>query len=91
MWVMIDMAAMNLIASGATTTTERLKKSPRRLSEARNDLRMTSTSLLSLTFFAQFDVSTSARGPEKRMNDMRTTTRRAKERTASSSFCFELY
>jgi hypothetical protein len=89
---MIEMAAINLMARGAATTMmERLRKSPRRLRAARNDLRATRTTVLSLSCFAQFEVRKSARGPEKRMKDIKTTTRRAKERTASSSLTLELY
>jgi hypothetical protein len=81
---MIDIAAINLIASGATIITDRLRKSPSRLSESRNDLRIIKTSLLSLSPFAQFEVSISASGPEKSMKDIRITTRRAREYTATS-------
>jgi hypothetical protein len=88
---MIDIAAIHLIASGATTITERLRKSPSKLREARNDLRITNTSLLLLKPLAQFEVSTSASGPEKSMKDIRITTRRAREYTAASSVTFELY
>jgi hypothetical protein len=88
---MIDIAAINLIASGATMITERLRKSPSKLSDARNDLRITNTSLLSLNPLAHFEVSTSASGPEKSMKDIRITTRRAREYTAASSVTFELY
>jgi hypothetical protein len=88
---MIAIAAIHLIASGATMITERLRKSPSKLSEARNDLRNINTSLLSLKPLAQFEVSTSASGPEKSMKDIRITTRRAREYTAVSSVTFELY
>jgi hypothetical protein len=88
---MMVIAAINLIANGPTIITERLRKSPSRLSEARNDLRIINTSLLSLSPLAQFEVRTSATGPEKRMNDIKITTRRAKERMAISSSCCELY
>jgi hypothetical protein len=90
-WVIIDIAAINLMASGATTITERLRKSPSKLSDARNDLRITNTSLLSLNPLAHFEVSTSASGPEKSMKEIRITTRRAREYTAASSVTFELY
>jgi hypothetical protein len=89
--VSIEIAAINLMASGATTMTERLRKSPSRLREARKDRRATRTTLLSLSLFAQFEVSNSASGPEKSMKDIRITTRRAKERTASSSLTLELF
>jgi hypothetical protein len=80
------MAAIHLMASGATIITERLRKRPRRLSEARNDLRIIRTSLLSLRPFAHFEVSSSARGPEKRIKDIKMTTSRAKEYISLASY-----
>ena len=88
---MIVIAAINLTASGAKIITERLRKSPSRLSKARNILRIIKTSLLSLNPLAHFEVSKSARGPEKRMKESKITTRTAKEYTAASSVTFERY
>jgi hypothetical protein len=79
-WTMIEIVAINLMASGtATTMTERLSNIPRTLTAAKNDLRRTRTNLLSLRFFAQREVRIIAIGPEKSMKDNKITARRAKE------------
>jgi hypothetical protein len=77
---MIEIVAINLMASGtATTMTERLSNIPRTLTAANKDLRSTRTNLLSLRFFAQREVRIIAIGPEKSMKDNKIIARRAKE------------
>jgi hypothetical protein len=79
----MDMTAINLTASGTVTTIiERLTNIPRRLIDARNDLRSTSTYLLSLKRFAHCEVIKRASGPENIRNESKIVARRARDSMA---------
>jgi hypothetical protein len=83
----IDIVAINLSTSGtATTIMERLTNIPRILMAARNNLRSTSTYVVSLKFFAHREVMKRARGPEKMRNESRIVAKRASDSIALLSW-----